>query len=116
MKLDEVIPHARFAKRGFKRPFEESYWILVKEDGLEWAKYADGKQEPMSVEWMLATDWELEPEQRITITKTQLLEKINEFLKEYHTENKVIKFPAEVSVQDLILHEFGTFAKKLGFK
>jgi hypothetical protein len=104
--------------RRFKREMEEEYWDIVEKDGVQWLAYGkEQKLESMSLCWLNADDWVLEPEQEITLTRTQVLQAIRDAVKEKFAEKKIQFYQGtETVVTQCILEAANPIVKKLGFK
>lgn len=104
--------------RRFKRPMEDHYWDLIEKDGVQWLSYGPEKKlEPWSVCFMTANDWELEPEQKIELTKSQIVIAIRDAVVEKLQEKKLQFYPNTAQVvEDHVIESIQTILKKLGFQ
>lgn len=104
--------------RPFKRPMEDHYWELIEKDGVQFLAYGPEKKlEAWTACFMTADDWELEPEQELTLTKTKVTQAIVEAVKEKFAERKIQFYPTlEMTATECILDAITPVIKKLGFK
>lgn len=100
--------------RDIRRAGEEFWWTPFQKDGITWLRYGD-KEEPMSVDYMRALDWEVKPTQPIyaRISNTQLIEAIAARCRV--TYAKKVYAPNEDSIfMETVLENLNPILKDLG--